>query len=923
MKYLIPIIIFIQCFTYYCDAQPNHVINGNFDVVSTCPVNLSQANRCSGWRSYSNGTPDYFNSCASSGMVDVPLNFVGFQYAASGNGYMGGYYYTAGINNSYKEYIAGKMTPLTPGKSYEVSLSVSLANTSHYGTNDLGIFFYDSGANSINTQNVIPFTPQVSYSSYGPIMDTSSWVRLSKIFVADSAYDNIVIGGFMNYNSLTTNSLGSNGNDAYYYIDSVVVRQVDTIRTTAFTDTILCVGDTFRVPFATLVKYYSSNVFKIQLSDKSGSFNDPVIIGSVSADSSDTVTCVVPSGISTGDSFKVRLIATSPADTSAESDVTLHIGNPDSITHNLTNNGPVCEGATVLFYGTVSLSPFRFHWTGPNNFVSTTQNPYIAQASVADNGVFHASIKVYGCILHDTTKLVVYDKPAKPVTFSNAPFCSGDTLKLGSTCSTSGVTFKWKGPQSYNATVSSPAIPHATTSMSGNYMLTVSKNGCYNRDTTWVNIKPWPDTPSISTNSPLCSGDSLQLQASPGTTGAVYSWSGPNSYSSNILNTGKGNAQVSATGWYKLLVNLNGCTYNDSVLVHVYSVPATPVLTYDSVYCAGELMVINAGVGSGAICVWDGPANFKDTTIQVLRSNIHQADSGIYRVRAIRNNCVSPEDSARIYINPTPFSVIYASPGDTVCKGSPAVFTALPNNIGANPQFAWKINAQYVGSGTTFTTSGLMDGDVVRCDMTDHEKCSMPHTDQSNEIKMTVLPLLTPKVTISATPTHPLQKNEYITFTAHVTDAGAAPQYQWKRNGKSEIGARGKTWSANTLNDNDSVYVEVTSSYACPQPAMVTSNGVVVKVLTSVSGEYIANDLVLYPNPNSGRFILKGKVKTDAVLNMEVINAVGQVIYSGKTKPVNGNLYREIDMNNLASGVYLLRLSNKQGVTGVLRFEIH
>lgn len=90
--------------------------------------------------------------------------------------------------------------------------------------------------------------------------------------------------------------------------------------------------------------------------------------------------------------------------------------------------------------------------------------------------------------------------------------------------------------------------------------------------------------------------------------------------------------------------------------------------------------------------------------------------------------------------------------------------------------------------------------------------------------------------------------------------------------------ATGSVWSANTLNDNDNISVTIISSYKYTQPTNAVSNIITVKVLTGIAGLNGINGLVLYPNPNNVKFVLKGRLNTGEIANLEVISAVGRVI---------------------------------------------
>lgn len=67
-----------------------------------------------------------------------------------------------------------------------------------------------------------------------------------------------------------------------------------------------------------------------------------------------------------------------------------------------------------------------------------------------------------------------------------------------------------------------------------------------------------PPTPVISNNGPLCTNDTLKLSASY-LNGAIYSWSGPNGFTSTLQNPQILNVAQSASGNYFLSMSRGGC----------------------------------------------------------------------------------------------------------------------------------------------------------------------------------------------------------------------------------------------------------------------------------------------------------------------------------------------------------------------------
>jgi hypothetical protein len=82
--------------------------------------------------------------------------------------------------------------------------------------------------------------------------------------------------------------------------------------------------------------------------------------------------------------------------------------------------------------------------------------------------------------------------------------------------------------------------------------------------------------------------------------------------------------------------------------------------------------------------------------------------------------------------------------------------------------------------------------------------------------------------------------------------------------------------------------------------------------------------LSLFPNPNMGSFTLSGTMASTngEVVSVEVMNVVGQKVYSGFTTVKNGNLKHEVAVgDNIAPGTYLLKVSG-ESETKIFHFVV-
>jgi hypothetical protein len=178
----------------------------------------------------------------------------------------------------------------------------------------------------------------------------------------------------------------------------------------------------------------------------------------------------------------------------------------------------------------------------------------------------------------------------------------------------------------------------------------------------------------------------------------------------------------------------------------------------------------------------------------------------------------------------TTASVTINTARTSICAGQQVTFTATPVNGGNTPSYQWKLNGNNIAGAIypTYQSSSLANGDVVSVVMTSSISCASPSSATSNLITMTVHPILTPSVSITASATT-ICSGQSVTFTATATNGGIQPIYQWVKNGSyADLGA---VYQTSALANGDSVYVILYNTTDCIIDDLITSN--VIHITTS------------------------------------------------------------------------------------------
>lgn len=585
------------------------------------------------------------------------------------------------------------------------------------------------------------------------------------------------------------------------------------------------------------------------------------------------------------------------------------IGEPTAIAYtvSLTPDDTLCEGDTVG----VSVAGGYTYSYSPAGGLSATSGSSI--------DAFPTATTTYEIVAEDTNNcrdtsnftLVVNPLPTASVT-GNSPICFGESTTL---TASGGIAYDW------STTDTTASITVAPTT-SGSFIVNVTDaNGCSDDTSFNVVVNPLPVV-TFSGDSTICVGDTANIVASGGTD---YNW-----------NTGANSAGISvsppADSLYTVItLDANFCQSIDSFLLVVNPLP-TVGITGDTVICEGD--TANLTASGGTAYVWS-------TTDVTAGIQVNPVVTTTYSVVVTDGNTCSNSDSIEVAVNGLPTVSIALIGSDTLCAGDSVVLdasgaasyvwntTEVTQSINVNPPSTTTYSvtgtdangcegtasqAVVVNALPVITIAGMDTicvGDTTMLIASGATSYSWDIGDSTAAID--VSPATTTTYSVDGTDANGCMGSASVTVevsaipTPTVIDNGNGnlstqtgfASYQWYLNGSPIAGATSDTYIA-TANGNYSV--EVTNAAGC----IGLSPGEDIIVI-SIDGTLFSN-LEIYPNPNQGQFTIRLSMERSSELELNVLNMMGQQIYRHDAGMINNVWSHNLDLGQIASGVYLVEL---------------
>ncbi|MEO6612517.1 MAG: PKD-like domain-containing protein [Chitinophagaceae bacterium] len=607
----------------------------------------------------------------------------------------------------------------------------------------------------------------------------------------------------------------------------------------------------------------------------------------------------------------------------------------DEITWTLTNS----LGTVVLTGGPYGFSPPPT----PSATVPATNAPFSffieAQGAFNDNSCLwevrcDGNIVASGCI--KGTNSVSTCPSIGTLTVNNISGC-GSNLSPQTICSGSAITpivlsgtipgtvFNW----TRNNTVAVTGIPASGTgNISGTltnttnapvvvtFTITPSANGCTGTPVTVnITVNPTPNAVATPAAQTICTGTAITpIVLTGGVSGTTYSWTRNNTVAvTGIAASGTGNISGTLTNTtgapvtvtFTITPSANGCpgtpitatvTVNNLLTITCpanITAPSvvggcTAVVTYTPVVVGTPPAVLTyvfsgATTGSGSGSGSGAAFNVGVTTVTLTATN----------------SCGLATCSFTITVTDSQLPVISVQPANrTVCAGSTATFTVTASNVVSYQWQQWN-GSSWVNVGTNASSFTL--NNVVVSQNTNTYRviinglCTVV-TSNAASLYVNTLPSIT--LTTSRIPI--LLPTETVTITATTIPTGGT--YTWFRNGVAIPGVTGPVLANLTVDDVGIYRVVYTDPNGC------TSTSANLEVSAAVS-----SDLLVYPNPNDGRFQVRFYNQVNENVTLSVYDAKGARVYHKSVGTLNPYTAIDVDISGRPAGIYIVEVRNSTG----------
>ncbi len=530
----------------------------------------------------------------------------------------------------------------------------------------------------------------------------------------------------------------------------------------------------------------------------------------------------------------------------------------------------LCPGGFVALsasYGT----GYSYQWFNASGAISGATDDYYIATTAAPYRV--TVFNTLGCRSVSIPMLVSVNPAMAVIAAAGATtICNGSSATLNANTGV-GLSYQWTlGGSGISGATGS--VYYATTS--GAYNVIVSNMaGCSAMSTSVpVTVNPSPSG-TISASGPLtfCSGDSVTITATAGS-GLTYQWQNGGV---TIAGATDMSYTARATGNYEVAItNAFPCTSISSVAaVNTLALPSAVISTPGATtFCTGGTVVLNVPAAAGNTYQWRRNGSL---ITGAAAATYTVTTGGDYTAHVISTSGCNSLPVSAFRVDELTVPVLLPMTTTTFCWGSSALL-GVSVSISTGVNYQWQLNGVDITGATNNTYSAGHSGNYA-CMVSLASGCA----STSTAISVTEYPLPNPTITFDG-----------VTLQTE----GFYRNYAWFRNG-IPVFVGGSRFNPTEIG---SYSVKVEDSNGCLSVSNVFAVTRVGNSRQLGVANTTASEITIYPNPALDVLHIGATMPLRAVINS----------LDGRTVLEQANA-SEINISQLADGIYMLRLFNEEG----------
>ena len=388
-----------------------------------------------------------------------------------------------------------------------------------------------------------------------------------------------------------------------------------------------------------------------------------------------------------------------------------------------------CNGYDFTFSNELDDTGFIYMWNfGIANSTTDTSSLRHPTYNYKDTGDYVIKLKVknaVGCEDSAASNLKIYPGFVTNFTIDGSCIKNPYSFKDLSTTKYGVVnSWQWNFNDESADTIKNPNYTFADTGFKSITLITTNSKGCIDTATKQLDVSLQPNVALKFADTLICSIDTLQLQSSSSTSGAVFSWSP--TYNLSDPSAASPYVFPKQTTVYNVTVDYKGCSGTNSVKVNVIdkvdlSLPA------DTTICKTDEISLNPTTDA-LYFSWTPSEGLNSTTVKNPIAS--PVSNTTYSVIASVGKCTA--DGSRA-VKVVPYPSVHASDDTTICFGK----TTQLNASIKGTYFEWSPANSLLNPNTLNPLAGPDSTTSYVLSVTDTIGCPKPSYDT---IVVTVLP---------------------------------------------------------------------------------------------------------------------------------------------------------------------------------------